>query len=120
VEQGPERLDIPLTLEAVDYNDDGDIVFSGRADPGHMVRIYVDDLFVGETTADADGRWVFAGHKQIAPGRHTLRAELMDPTGNAVRAHPVALRAGRRSRGGSPRRVAPRSRRAAGAGGCSA
>jgi hypothetical protein len=81
VEQGPERLEIPLTLEAVDYNDDGDIVFSGLANPGHMVRIYVDDLFVGETTAGPDGRWVFAGHKQIAPGRHTLRAELTDPTG---------------------------------------
>ncbi|HUE46974.1 MAG TPA: hypothetical protein VMO81_12035, partial [Aestuariivirgaceae bacterium] len=81
---GPERRDIPLALETVDYNDDGDIVFSGRADPGSLVRILVDNRFVGETTADADGRWAFAGKNDIPPGRHTLRADLMGADGNVV------------------------------------
>jgi nucleoid-associated protein YgaU len=79
-----ERRVIPLALETVDYDDDGDIVFSGRADSGSLVRIQVDNRFVGETTADADGRWVFAGKNEIAPGRHTLRADLMGADGNVV------------------------------------
>ena len=77
----PVRREIPLALETVDYNDDGDIVFSGRADPGSTVRIHVDNRFVGESMADADGRWAFAGD-QIAPGRHTLRADLMGADDN--------------------------------------
>jgi nucleoid-associated protein YgaU len=83
-EPEPERRDIPLALETVDYNDEGEIVFSGRADPGSIVRIHVDNRFVGETTADADGRWVFAGGNQIAAGRHTLRADLTGADGNVV------------------------------------
>jgi nucleoid-associated protein YgaU len=79
-----ERRDIPLALETVDYNDAGEIVFSGRADPGGIVRVHVDNRFVGETTADADGRWTFAGGDRIAPGRHTLRADLMGADGNVV------------------------------------
>jgi nucleoid-associated protein YgaU len=84
LEPETERRDIPLALETVDYSDDGDIVFSGRADPGSIVRVHVDNRFVGETTADADGRWAFAGRNGIAPGRHTLRADLMGATGNVV------------------------------------
>lgn len=79
-----ERRDIPLALETVDYNDEGEIVFSGRADPGGIVRIHVDNRFVGKTTADAHGRWAFAGGNRIAPGRHTLRADLIGADGNVV------------------------------------
>jgi nucleoid-associated protein YgaU len=84
LEPEPQRRDIPLALETVDYNDDGDIVFSGRADPGSLVRIHVDNRLVGETTADADGRWAFAGGNEIAAGRHTLRADLMGADGNVA------------------------------------
>jgi hypothetical protein len=78
------RIEIPLALETVDYNDDGDIIFSGRADPGHTIRIYVDNRFVGETTADLGGRWVYAGREQVAPGHHTLRADRIGATGQVL------------------------------------
>ena len=80
-EQAPQAIEVPLALETVDYNDDGDILFSGRAEPGRSVRIYVDNRFVGETAADSDGHWTFAGREQIAPGRHSLRTDLISPTG---------------------------------------
>jgi nucleoid-associated protein YgaU len=81
VEQVTEPLDVPLALQTVDYNDKGEIVFSGRADPGRTVRIYVDGRLVGEATADGAGQWAFAGGGEVAPGRHTLRADLTDATG---------------------------------------
>jgi nucleoid-associated protein YgaU len=81
VEQVTEPLDVPLALETVDYNDKGDIVFSGRAASGRTVLIYVDGRLVGEATADGAGQWAFAGGEDIAPGRHTLRADLTDATG---------------------------------------
>lgn len=76
-----DPLEIPLTLESVDYDENGGIVFSGRAQPGLTVIVYVDNRFVGEVTVGLDGRWGFTGSESIAPGRHTLRADLSDPTG---------------------------------------
>jgi nucleoid-associated protein YgaU len=84
LERPAPPIDIPLALETVDYNDDGEIIFSGRAEAGHTVRIYVDNRFIGETMADGDGRWVFAGREQIAPGYHALRADKIDATGTVV------------------------------------
>jgi nucleoid-associated protein YgaU len=75
---------IPLSLETVDYNDEGDIVFSGRAEPGYTVRLYVDNRFIGEAAADPSGRWSFAGREQIASGPHNLRADRIDQTGKVL------------------------------------
>ena len=49
----------PLILETVDYNDAGDIIFAGKAEPGKTVRIYVDNQHVGDAIANNDGRWSF-------------------------------------------------------------
>ena len=44
-------------------------VDASTTDPGGTVRIHVDNRFVGETTAGADGRWAFAAGQQIPSGR---------------------------------------------------
>ena len=65
----------PLVLEAVDYNDAGDILFSGRSGPGETVRVYVDNIHVGDALANQSGFWVFRGKGNIKPGLHTLRID---------------------------------------------
>jgi len=75
---------IPLRLDAVDYNDKGDIIFSGRARPGTAVRLYVDNRPVGDAIVDTQGNWSFAGKDIIAPGTHNLRADQINTGGKVI------------------------------------
>jgi nucleoid-associated protein YgaU len=73
-----------LTLSTVDYNDAGDIIFSGtgRSDAG--IRLYVDNTPVGEAAVAGDGTWTFAGKEQIKPGTHTLRVDQLHADGKVA------------------------------------
>ncbi len=73
-----------VVLDAVDYDDQGNIVFSGRSAPGSTVRIYVDNVPAGEVTTGGTGQWTFNGKTTIAPGTHTLRADEVDKAGKVV------------------------------------
>lgn len=79
-----KTADVPLRLDAVDYNDKGDIIFSGRARPGTAVRLYVDNGSVGDAIVDSQGNWSFAGNDIIAPGTHSLRADQIDSSGKVM------------------------------------
>ena len=70
-----------LQLTAVDYDSTGNIVFSGTANPGSMVRFYVDNAATGEGLADPSGRWRFSGTSAVSPGTHMLRADAVDSAG---------------------------------------
>ena len=82
--QAMAEQNIPLGLAAVDYNDKGDIIFSGRARPGTAVRLYVDNRGVGDAMVDAQGNWSFAGKDIIAPGTHDLRVDQIDKAGKVI------------------------------------
>jgi nucleoid-associated protein YgaU len=71
----------PVSLDAVDYDETGNIVFSGRGQPGGTTRLYVDNGFLGDARAGGDGRWSFSSGAPIAPGVHALRVDGVDPTG---------------------------------------
>jgi nucleoid-associated protein YgaU len=73
-----------LQLSAVDYDANGNIVFSGSAAPGSTVRFYVDNAAAGEGTADAAGKWSFKGSSAVTPGTHTLRADAVDAAGTVI------------------------------------
>lgn len=73
-----------LTMDTVDYNDKGDIVFSGRAEAGTSVRLYVDNRAVGDAMATAAGTWTYAGKQEIAPGTHDLRVDQLTPEGTVT------------------------------------
>ena len=75
---------VALRLDAVDYNDKGDIIFSGRAAPGTAIRLYVDNGDVGDAIVDSAGNWSFSGSDIIAPGTHTLRADQIDAAGKVM------------------------------------
>ena len=65
----------------MDYEDAGDksmLHLSGQAAPGTRIMLYVDDQFNGIATSDATGTWSFSGNKQLTPGNHALRADLLD------------------------------------------
>ncbi len=74
----------PLSLDAVDYDESGNIVFSGSGKPGSTVRLYVDNTVAGDAKAGDDGRWSFAGSTPIPAGKHTLRVDGVDTEGKVL------------------------------------
>ncbi|WP_238158677.1 Ig-like domain-containing protein, partial [Trabulsiella odontotermitis] len=54
---------------------------SGIADPGSIVRIYVDGVENGSTTANASGNWEYTT-TSLADGQHTFTARAEDTAGN--------------------------------------
>jgi nucleoid-associated protein YgaU len=73
-----------LTLGTVDYNDEGDIIFSGTAKPGSSVRLYVDNKPAGDAAATMQGAWSFAGKEEISPGSHSLRVDELRADGSVA------------------------------------
>ncbi|MFN3935449.1 Ig-like domain-containing protein [Parvibaculum sp.] len=73
-----------LVLETIDYDEKGNIIISGRADPGATIRVYVGGNPVGETKADTDGRWELSPAADIAPGQYALRVDQVDGEGRVV------------------------------------
>jgi hypothetical protein len=80
-EQKPAKL---VSIDAVDYDSTGNIVFSGQGEAGNTARIYVDNNFLGDAPVDAEGRWTYSGTADIAQGVHTLRVDGLDAKGSVV------------------------------------
>jgi hypothetical protein len=70
-----------LGLGQVDYDQGGSIRFSGTAEPGTTVRVYVNDRHVGDAQADAQGRWTLAPQGLVEVGRHRLRLDQVAAAG---------------------------------------
>ncbi len=62
-------------LDVVDYDDHGAIRFAGTGAPGSLVRLYVDDLAVGDAIVDPQGRWGLVPTAAVATGDHRLRVD---------------------------------------------
>jgi nucleoid-associated protein YgaU len=73
-----------LGLDAVDYDDGGSLRFSGRAEPGARLRVYLNDALAGDTEADAEGRWTLRPADRLAIGRHRLRVDQLAAAGSVA------------------------------------
>ncbi|MCB1364515.1 MAG: LysM peptidoglycan-binding domain-containing protein [Rhodobacteraceae bacterium] len=95
----PEAMD-RIALDTISYSERGDVMLSGRARPGTVVRIYVDNRAVADLDADDEGRWR-GTLNGVEPGIYTLRLDELDSGGEVVgrletpfkREPPEALRA---------------------------
>ena len=70
-----------LGVETLDYDDRGRLTISGRADPKAKVNLYLNNGFIGQARADADGVWRLSPDAPIKPGLYTLRADQIDAKG---------------------------------------
>jgi len=75
---------VRLVLQTVDYDEKGDIFFTGRAKPGQTVRLYVDNHHLGDAVADAEGNWSWKGTRRIEPGVHRLRVDRVRADGKVL------------------------------------
>jgi nucleoid-associated protein YgaU len=67
-----------LSLDTVDYDNHGDIIVGGHAEPGAQVMIYLDNTLLGQALAGADGRWELRPNLPVPTGLHTLRADQLN------------------------------------------
>ena len=75
---------VRLVLQTVDYDEKGNIFFTGRAKPGQRVRLYVDNRHLGDAVADAEGNWAWKGTRRIEPGVHRLRVDRVRADGKVL------------------------------------
>ncbi|MGK2740120.1 Ig-like domain-containing protein [Tepidicaulis sp. LMO-SS28] len=73
-----------LTLEAVDYDENGNLIISGKAEPNAALRLYVDGELLGETRADEEGAWELRPGDAVAPGQYSLRIDQIDGEGKVT------------------------------------
>jgi nucleoid-associated protein YgaU len=73
-----------LSLNTVEYDEKGEIRFSGSAAPGTPLRAYVDNQAVGEAIADAKGQWSLTPNNSVAAGLHRFRVDQLAPNGRVA------------------------------------
>lgn len=80
----PERVASRLSIDSVEYDQGGAMIFAGSAQPGAVLRLYINDVHAGDATADMMGRWSLMPETQPAVGRHRLRVDQLSPAEGRV------------------------------------
>ncbi|WP_171173165.1 LysM peptidoglycan-binding domain-containing protein [Ruegeria sp. HKCCD8929] len=84
--QPPAQDDTPrdrIALDTIGYSNSGDVRLTGRAQPGSVVRLYLNNRAVTDLTADDQGKW--RGEIEgIEPGVYTLRLDELDGQGTVL------------------------------------
>jgi|GEM_PF-932399 len=84
-----------VTVAGVDLAPEGGAMLSGRAEPGRLVRVYLDNQAVGEALTNENGDWELASAGGIPPGDHKLRGDQLDAEGNVLLRAEVAFSKGK-------------------------
>lgn len=78
-----------LSIDAVDYDDDGSLSISGRAQPNAMIQLYLDNTFIGHARTGADsgnglGAWSMRPDNRVEAGLYRLRADHVNSDGKVM------------------------------------
>ncbi|MGE0746622.1 MAG: LysM peptidoglycan-binding domain-containing protein [Rhodospirillales bacterium] len=73
-----------VSLEAVDYDSEGNAVFAGRATPDATVNLYVDNKLVGSAQADDRGAWQLQTNQPLSASEHTVRVDSVGVAGKVT------------------------------------
>ena len=75
---------LALSMDALEYDDQGRVVLSGRATPGASVQIYAGNQPLATATADAAGEWSATSTRVVGPGRVELRIDQLGKDARVV------------------------------------
>jgi len=73
-----------LSVDTVEYDEQGRVALSGHAAPGAKVQIYLGYEPLAAATADAAGAWSATSARAIAPGHGELRLDQLAADGHVV------------------------------------
>ena len=72
-----------VSVDAISYDEAGEVSLTGRGKPSQIVRIYLNNMPISTAAMDATGQWSTA-LSEIDAGIYTLRVDELDKTGNVV------------------------------------
>ncbi|MBM3531771.1 MAG: LysM peptidoglycan-binding domain-containing protein [Alphaproteobacteria bacterium] len=72
-----------ITVDVIDYDKTGRVIFSGKVQPEGDIRVYLDNRLIGESKSAA-GDWRLSPEDEVAAGNYTLRADLLGQGGRVV------------------------------------
>jgi len=70
-----------LGVDAMDYDERGEINLSGTATPNSTLNVYIDDTYFGTAESDDRGRWRLVPESLLKPGQYELRVDQVDNQG---------------------------------------
>lgn len=85
--QKPKNINIAsiskgLSLDALDYTENGMTIVNGSAEPGANIRLYLDNSFIGEVASSETGAWKFEIKDSLSAEEHVLRVDQILLDGN--------------------------------------
>ena len=73
-----------LGLDAVEYDNQGQLRFAGNAPPGARIRVLIDGQVAGEAVAGPRGGWTLIPSTPVTLGVHRLRLDRLGPDGQVA------------------------------------
>ena len=71
----------PLSLSEIDYDHSGGIIITGSSSIPGRIRIYAQNVQIGETGIGVGGRWNYIAGRILPPAEVEIRAELIPAQG---------------------------------------
>ncbi len=83
VQSSKQNSSQDVSVDAISYDETGEVSLTGRGKPSPIVRIYLNNMPISTAAMDATGQWSTA-LSEIDAGIYTLRVDELDKTGNVV------------------------------------
>ena len=74
----------PVSIDAVDYDEAGNVTISGNAATKAPLTVYIDNQHAASGVSDRQGRWRVVPSGALTPGIHTLRIDHLGPDGKVI------------------------------------
>lgn len=71
-----------LSIDAIDYDKRGYLAVSGRTGGAGLVRVYLDNVAVGDTRINDRGVWRIRSNKSATLGSHQVRSDFLNADGS--------------------------------------
>jgi len=72
-----------VMIDTITYTPAGEVQVGGRAGPGSVLRVYLDNQLKAELTTPGTGLWL-ADLPETAPGIYMMRVDQLDPAGGVA------------------------------------
>lgn len=63
-----------ISMGSIDYDESGGVIFSGTSENSGRIRVFADNMAIGEQTVDANGRWYFIAPDTLPAGQFDIGA----------------------------------------------
>jgi hypothetical protein len=80
----PPKIEPAVAVTAVEADTAGGLFIAGTAKTPETVRVYLDDAVLGETRPTEGGTWLLELHRELPPGRYSVRADQVDKSGTVI------------------------------------